>query len=263
MRYTDADHFREENGYEVEGGWYPRVTKILEIKSKPGLDQFLKEVGNYQSAEDIKTKSAQEGTLVHEIAEKILSKRGVSVPEEIRPAMEALEEFIANRSMLVFPEFLERRIWSERFRYAGTIDALALIDGKAGVLDIKTSLGFYPEFNLQTAAYVAALQELPVRKALDCSFPVVTRWILKINQRSVCNRCEAERRVKGGREKVRENGKRGVCVREGGHEWGAVAGSVELKEFPYNIHKDIRAFLGAKTLWEWEYDYWLRTIGYL
>jgi len=39
-------------------------------------------------------------------------------------------------------------------------------------------------------------------------------------------------------------------------------GHIELKEFPY-WHDDFQAFLGAKKLWEWEHDYWLKKIGYV
>jgi len=37
---------------------------------------------------------------------------------------------------------------------------------------------------------------------------------------------------------------------------------VELKEFPY-WQTDFEAFLGAKRLWEWENEEWLRRIEYL
>lgn len=264
MRYTGVHHFQEENGYEIQGAWFPRVTRILEIKAKPGLDHFFREVGDYASAETIKVKSAEEGSRVHETAEKILAGSAVLIPDEIRPAMDALEAFAKKHSIIVFPEFVERRMWSERYRYAGTIDALAMIRGKVGVLDIKTSNGFYPEFNLQTAAYVSAFQELGVRKALGCSFAVETRWILRINQHEVCRQCGATKRTKGGRMKVRENGSGGaLCASGNGHEWGGVVGDVELREFPNNVHRDIRAFLAAKILWEWENDYWLRQAGYV
>ena len=39
-------------------------------------------------------------------------------------------------------------------------------------------------------------------------------------------------------------------------------GDVELKEFPY-YYSDVKAFLAAKTLWEWEHVFWLKKIGYL
>ena len=45
-------------------------------------------------------------------------------------------------------------------RYAGRCDALAIINGKYTILDIKTG-NYYPYYNLQIAAYANALKPLP------------------------------------------------------------------------------------------------------
>ena len=264
MRYTDSDQFKTSSGYDINGTWYPRVTKILEIKSKPGLEQFLCEVGDFARAEEIKHKSAAHGTQVHESIQKLAVGAAHSVPEEVRPAVEAFREFNRERKILFLPEFIEKQVWSSRFRYAGTVDALAMVDGKFGVLDIKTSTGFFPEYNLQTAAYMSALQEFDVKRTIQLPRDIQTRWILRVDQLRQCRNCSATLREKGGRAKIR-NGKNGTarngCVDEA-HEWGDTRGIAELREFPY-VQRDIKAFIAAKTLWEWENDYWLRKIGYL
>ncbi|MBI2054505.1 MAG: hypothetical protein HYT39_00160 [Candidatus Sungbacteria bacterium] len=263
MRYDGAGHFKSVCGYTIEGIWYPRVTKILDIKSKPALDKFFQEMGSYDSAEAVKNKSAEEGSLVHEVAQKLLTGEDIAIPPEMEPAIKKLLEFNEERKMAFYPEFVERQVWSRTHRYAGTVDALAVIDGKFGVLDIKTSPGFYPEYNLQTAAYMSALQEYEIKKVLGLTRPIETRWILRINQHSICARCGAKLREKGGRSKIRNGKSNGVkpCL-EAEHEWESPEGDIELKEFPY-YYKDAKAFLAAKTLWEWENDYWLRQIGYL
>ena len=69
------------------------------------------------------------------------------------------------------PELVERRIVNRDHRYAGTVDAIARIGGKLGVLDIKTSQSIYRDYNLQTSAYMDALKN----EFEDLS----TRWILK------------------------------------------------------------------------------------
>ena len=260
MRYKDTDDFMQKNGYALSGGWYPRVTKILEVKSKPGLDSFFKEVGSYDFAESIKNKSAEEGTLVHETMQKLACGESIIIPEQIRPAAETFMDFIAKNNIVFHPEFVEKKIWSNFHKYAGTVDALASVGGKFGVLDIKTSTGFYPEYNLQTAAYVLALQETEIKKAIGLPSDIATRWILRIDQHKVCNACGSRLREKGGRSKVRLNGKE--SCNDGEHNWGNSEGVVEIREFPY-FYRDIKAFLAAKTLWECENDYWLRQIGYL
>ena len=109
--------------------------------------------------------------------------------------IKAQSNVLCGKTIIVFPEFVERRMWSERYRYAGTIDALAMIRGKVGVLDIKTSQAIYRDYCLQTSAYVDALKG-QFRN-------LQTRWILRIDQIQNCMRCNAVRRMKGGREKIK------------------------------------------------------------
>src|SRR3989344_8045037 len=268
MRYDNAEHFKKENGYEVGGTWYPRVTRILEVKAKPGLQVFFKEMGSFDAAEDVKNKSAEEGTLVHETVQKIAVGERIEIPKKIEPAVTAFQKFQDEKQIFFYPEFIERQIWSSLHRYAGTVDALATVGGKFGVLDIKTSTGFYPEYNLQTAAYVLALQENDLKRALGLPREIETRWILRVDQQRKCLRCRAMLREKGGRNKVRAarangtNGNGHCGDSHDDHYWGPAEGIVEMREFPYYF-KDIRAFLAAKTLWEWENDYWLKQVGYL
>jgi hypothetical protein len=265
MWYRDGDHFKEENGYHIDGEWYPRVTRIIQIKSKPALEYFFKEVGNYSSVQDIKNKSAEEGSTTHDIVEKIILGEMPDVPREFSAIALAFEKFNLGGRIKSNPDLVERKIWSKKDKYAGTADALAFIDGKFGVLDIKTSTGFYPDYNLQTAAYVSALRDEEFKKTISLPRDVETRWILRIDQHRLCKRCKASLRLKGGRHKVRM-GNGGskynpLCASEG-HDWGFSEGIVELKEFP-DVEKDLKAFQAAKVLWEWENDFWLRQIGYL
>lgn len=256
MFHTSPEDFKQKAGYVIDGVWYPRVTSIVSIKAKPGLANFFREVNDSERAEEIKQKSADEGTLIHEIAEAILKNKPLDTPPPIAPAIAAFRSFLLENAIQVDPDWIERRIVHYDERYAGTVDALALINGKFGLLDIKTSLAIYRDYNLQTSAYVSALKDrLP---------DLQTRWILRIDQTQTCRKCGASLRTKGGREKIRTNGngangvKQSVCE----HDWSETQGVVELKEFPGYID-DYHAFLGAKKLWEWEHNWLLREIGYL
>ena len=86
--------------------------------------------------------------------------------------------FIAEKNIVFHPEFVEKKVWSNFHKYAGTVDALASFGGKFGVLDIKTSTGFYPEYNLQTAAYVLALQETEIKRALSLPSDISPLFII-------------------------------------------------------------------------------------
>jgi hypothetical protein len=251
--YSTADGFKETCGYTIDDAWYPRVTKIISIKAKPALYRFYAEAENFKAGQDISRKSAEEGTLIHSAVEKILVGERPEVDLSIAPAINSFLKFLDRKNIQATPELVEKRVVHHDHRYAGTVDALALIDGKFGVLDIKTSQAIYRDYNLQTAAYMDALKN---------NFSnLQTRWILKIDQIQTCNQCGAVRRVKGGREKIRA-AKNDVSPTPHEHEWSELRGDIELQEFPY-WQNDFEAFLGAKKLWEWENEYWLKKIGYL
>lgn len=257
MYYSNAENFKGTTGYIIDDVWYPRVTSIINIKSKPALYYFYAELPSFRHGEDIKKQSADEGTKVHEAVQAILTGQEPEIDPTVLPAVTAFRKYLAENNIQVDPDFIEKRVVSFNERYAGTIDALALIDGRFGILDIKTSQAIYRDYNLQTAAYFPPLQEH--FKNLQ------TRWILRIDQRERCLKCDSTRRTKGGREKIKRpvnNKIKGVNSTNCLHEWSEMTGEIELKEFPY-WQDDYQAFLGAKKLWEWEHDYWLKQIGYL
>ncbi|MEK9173557.1 MAG: hypothetical protein AAB594_03245 [Patescibacteria group bacterium] len=244
------ENFKEKNGYDIDGVWYPRVTKIVDIKAKPALYRFYAGVKNFAEGESVKNKSASEGTAVHEAVEAILLGREPKVDSKIQPAIKSFQEFINQKNIHVSEEFVEKRVVNHNHRYAGTVDAVAFIDGKLGVLDIKTSQAIYRDYNLQTSAYMDALK--------DEFTGLETRWILKIDQIQICQFCGARRRLKGGIEKIKLNG-RFPCLE---HAWNEMRGDIEFQEFPH-WQNDFQAFLGAKKLWEWENESSLKKIGYL
>ncbi|HVN26800.1 MAG TPA: hypothetical protein VMT99_04110 [Candidatus Paceibacterota bacterium] len=251
--YKTIEEFKEASGYTIDGVWYPRVTKIVTIKSKPALYYYYGEAKSYKAAQEATEQSAKEGTMIHEAVEGLMLGKQPEIPEAIAPAVASFLEFFDRNSIHVTPELVERRIVNYDHRYAGTVDAIAMIGGKLGVLDIKTSQAIYRDYCLQTSAYMDALKGEFER--------LETRWILKIDQVQYCTLCGARRRLKGGREKIKidwRDRRQKTCS----HEWGPLAGDIELQEFPY-WQNDFQAFLGAKRLWEWENEDWLKRAGYL
>jgi hypothetical protein len=251
--FKDIVDFKDQCGYTIDGDWYPRVTKIVSIKAKPALYYYYGEAKSYKAAQAVTEKSAEEGTMLHEAVEGLLLGKTNEIPDQVKPAVSAFQEFFAKNHIQVTPELVERRIINKDHRYAGTVDAIATIGGKRGVLDIKTSQAIYRDYSLQTSAYMDALKN----EFEDLE----TRWILKIDQIQTCVRCGAIRRVKGGREKIKtdwKNFNQRNCL----HEWSEMKGDIELKEFP-SWQNDFQGFLGAKKLWEWENEEWLKKAAYL
>ena len=243
MFYADLNHFKGKTGYDIDGVWYPRVTSIVSIKAKPALYKFYAEQGNFSAAESIKTKSADEGTQIHEAIEAILEGKTIAIPHSIQPAINAFLEF--KKENEIVPIKIEERVVSKNHWYAGTVDVIGKLNGRLGVLDIKTSYSIYRDYGLQTAAYVEAVKEMKI-------FPL-TRWVLRIDQAKECSKCKAKLREKGGNVKIR--GGVSTCS----HIWGPVKGEIELKELE-NFDEDLKAFLACHNLWVWEHDYWIKKI---
>jgi hypothetical protein len=248
--YSDLKSFKALNGYEIDGVWYPRVTAIVSIKAKPALYRFYAEQANFAAADAIKNKSAEEGTLLHETIETLLKGEDSPIPSAVAPAASAFLDF--RKQNEIIPHQIEARIISKKYHYAGTLDCLGEVNGELGVIDIKTSQAIYRDYGIQTSAYVGALRENP-------SMPPLKRWVLRLDQARYCIRgCGAKMREKGGNIKIKaasNSGRPNDCP----HVWGELIGEVELRELP-DFEKDIRAFLAAKDLWEWEHDYWLSKI---
>jgi hypothetical protein len=251
--FKTNEEFKEACGYDIDGIWFPRVTRIVDIKAKPALYRFYGKMSSFAEGERIKKQSATEGTLIHETVEALFLGKLAAIPSSVEASITALQDFLETNRIVVDPEYVERRLVNREHRYAGTLDAIAEIGGKRGILDIKTSQEIYRDYNLQTSAYLAAMKDLV--KGLE------TRWILRIDQSRPCIYCGALLRNKGGKAQVKtqwNNPSMRTCV----HEWGPMQGHIELKEFP-KWENDFSAFLGAKRLWEWENEEWLTKVGYL
>jgi hypothetical protein len=235
--YESFDDFKLGNGYVIDGIWYPRVTSICSIKAKPALYAYYANMPSFQVGEAIMNRSAQEGTLVHSIVEAILKEEPITIPSSIQPSIDAFLAFKQEHDIV--PLKIEERIISKKHHYAGTIDVLAEVDGVVGVLDIKTSQAIYRDHGMQTAAYVEALAE-------DPSLPPLTSWILRLDQYQTCVRCAATMRQKGGNTKIRKE--KYPCE----HEWAPTQGEFQFKELT-DFDSNIKGFLAAKSLWEWEH----------
>lgn len=245
MWYSNIENFKNANGYTIDGIWYPRVTSIVGIKAKPALYMYYAGLPSYKAGEAIKARSAEEGTLVHETIEAILKKEPVAIPPNIKPTVDAFNKFHSQHEII--PLKVEERVVSKRHGYAGTIDVLAEVDGRVGILDIKTSIAIYRDFGMQTAAYVEAFSE-------DPNLPPLASWILRLDQAKTCLLCGATMRDKGGNIKIR-----GEKDKNCSHQWSEMKGQCEIKELEGFEH-NIKAFLAAKTLWEWENKEWLDKI---
>lgn len=97
-------------------------------------------------------KAARRGTEVHRLAEQLVQGLEVDVPEELAGHVEAYVRFLDDFEPE--PILVETTVASRKWRYAGTLDLVAKIDGKVWILDVKTTRsGIFPDNALQIALY--------------------------------------------------------------------------------------------------------------
>jgi hypothetical protein len=158
----------------------PSVTGIVSVLAKPALIQwaanssvelckgaispgveysetYLEEVWRAarKASGGIKSEAASKGTEIHRALEA--SFRGGDGDSGTNVTVKAVRDCLD--ALHIRPLESERKIYSCRHRYSGTLDLLGETDGKLVLVDFKTSKGIYPEFRLQTAAYVFAYEE--------------------------------------------------------------------------------------------------------
>ncbi len=151
----------------TEGERVPGVTSILALKSKD-LTNWAFKLGQQNpalnSVRDYVDDLARIGSLIHHYVECRI--QGL-VPEtddwsanEIRTAEPAMAKFDAWLSQHQFKLIAsERKMVSDRWRFGGTIDIFAEVDGIRALCDIKTGRGIYREYFYQCSAYAELLRE--------------------------------------------------------------------------------------------------------
>jgi hypothetical protein len=103
----------------------------------------------------IKTDAADKGKESHRIIEENLRRH---VAHELELGDVPLAGTLLRDEGIRCLE-IERRIYSRRYRYSGTLDFIGESSRGLVLLDWKTGKSIYPEFRLQTAAYVHAYEE--------------------------------------------------------------------------------------------------------
>ena len=232
-----VDFFKHKYGYETEGIWMPRVTAITALTSR---SFFF--AGSF---------AADWGNAVHTALEKRLKGEMLKGEEKIGPSLRAFDKWrAANAVKIADPtRDVEARVYDFEYGYAGTIDMVAQVQGKIGVIDVKTGNGMRDEYSLQTAAYLNAYN-----KGIQKKHQAETRWILRIDQYQECKGCLAKKREKGARERVTEG--KEYC----NHQWSLPTGEVEFLELD-DYEDDLQAFLAAKEVWEWYHRKSLKRIA--
>lgn len=107
------------------------------------------------------------GTNVHKICEMINNGERVNISalgEDIRPYVEGYNSFLLKEKYQVIAS--ELRVFSPKFRFAGTLDILARGPKGLALMDIKTSAIVSPITALQLAAYQHCVEEMTAKEEI-------------------------------------------------------------------------------------------------
>lgn len=157
---------RTHTRYKLTSGKVvPGVTTILGVLAKPALIHWAWDLGSkgidYRKYRDA---AADVGTLAHAMIAAELGAEPPDLaaysPETIDKAENAILSFYEwQKNRDIRPILVEQPLVSEQYRYGGTLDCLAMLDGVPTLLDIKTGKAIYPEMLHQLAAYRQLLLE--------------------------------------------------------------------------------------------------------
>lgn len=158
-RHFMAEHPTPQRGfYDVNGEKLPRVTTVLNVLAKPGLEKWKHRIG-LTEANRISRESSELGTRVHAALERVNRGETFDPDDETAPYVAPYREWLeANvRDVLMIEQFLV----NQRDGYAGTADLVARMkDHRVMLIDLKTSNSIDGTYRLQTAAYLDALHDM-------------------------------------------------------------------------------------------------------
>ena len=190
---------RRLHSYKIEDEIVPSATKVLDVISKPALVPWALKVGvgwlennifhdeesssqktnvyksqmgldaiikGIKSAYRKKSHSALNiGSVTHDWVEDAINWKlnGGEIPklptqEEALNSIDAFKSWVGENNVEWISS--EEKLYNRKYKYAGTVDARANINGEYCVIDWKTSKAVYPEYHLQVAAYAKAAEDM-------------------------------------------------------------------------------------------------------
>ena len=128
----------------------------------PSVTQVIDPLLPYEAIPlEVRAEAMLRGTVVHKLTAAYDRGKYEKHAEEARAG--GLDGYVQawvafKTTVEVSIQAIEQRVYHSKYRYAGTLDRLALVDGRPAVLEIKTGV-LVPEHRLQTAAYLGAVND--------------------------------------------------------------------------------------------------------
>lgn len=134
----------------------------LDGKSVPSVTRIISNIPEEMMMNNAFIRAGNRGTAVHKVCELMNLGQKVNIKglaKEVIPYVNGYIKFLQSKKYTV--AHAETRVVSVKYRYAGTVDIIAVDDkGHLFIMDIKTSAVVSPTTALQLAAYEQAWREM-------------------------------------------------------------------------------------------------------
>jgi hypothetical protein len=154
LEYDDKAH-----SYKVEGVKVPSVTRVVDGCFPKDLTHWALSIGQ-EEYDKVISEALEIGNDTHQWIEDYINYgHACTEPEDyISKSVNAFLDWTTEYN----PEWVdaERKVYCDKYKYAGTVDAVAKINGRVCVIDFKTSKKIYKPYHLQVTAYAQAIKRM-------------------------------------------------------------------------------------------------------
>ena len=155
LDYDEAAH-----SYKVEGIKVPSVTRVVDGCFPKYLVDWALSIGEEEYHRVI-DEALEIGNYTHKWIEEYIGTGRTILDIDGPPSNNSIDAFLKWEKEFK-PEWIssESKIYCDKYKYAGTVDAVAKINGRVCVIDFKTSKKIYKPYHLQVAAYAQAIKRI-------------------------------------------------------------------------------------------------------
>lgn len=144
-----------------EGNRYTSVTTMLSHFSQDAIKEWRKKVG-YDEANKISKRASGRGTRLHTLCEKYLMNEDAKIDHPLD--LQLFKTILPHLDEINNIHLLEKYLYSDYLRLAGTVDCVAEYRGKLNIIDFKTSSKLKKEewiegYFIQACAYAIMFEE--------------------------------------------------------------------------------------------------------
>ena len=154
LEYDDKAH-----SYKVEGVKVPSVTRVVDGCFPKDLTHWALTIGQ-EEYDKVINDALEIGNDTHQWIEHYINYgHACAEPEDyISKSVNAFLDWTTEYN----PEWVdaERKVYCDKYKYAGTVDAVAKINDRVCVIDFKTSKKVYKPYHLQVTAYAQAIKRM-------------------------------------------------------------------------------------------------------